>query len=69
MNRHMVDSSGGEMKKEKERSENGNGVTNHPATTIKKRHNEGDPQPYPSIEIGGGDRNGVEWGRNEVGEV
>ena len=32
----MADSSGGEMKKEKERSENENGVTNHPATTIKR---------------------------------
>ena len=30
----MADSSGGEMKRERERSENG--VTNHPATTIKR---------------------------------
>ena len=36
----MADSSGGELKKEEERSENGNSVTNHHATTKKDTINE-----------------------------
>ena len=67
MNRHMVDSSGGEMKKEKERSENGNGVTNHPATTIKRDPlNETLDQILPSKS---GAAVGTGWERDEVGEV
>ena len=53
MDRHTADSSGGEMKRERERSENG--VTNH-HTTTKMRRNNSDPQLHPSIEIGCGGR-------------
>ena len=68
----MVDSSGGGIKKEKgkwkgEKKENG--VTNHHATTIKRdTMNETLDQILPS-KSGAGGRDGVEWGRNEVGEV
>ena len=60
----MADSSGGEMKKEKERSENGNGVTNHPATTIKRDIlNETLDQILPS-KSGAGVGDGVGAGRS-----
>ena len=63
----MADSSGGEMKKEKERSENGNGVTNHPATTIKRDTlNETLDQILPS-KSGAGVGDGVGTERSWIG--
>ena len=65
----MADTSGGEIKKEKERSENGNGhgVTNHPATTIKRDPlNETLDQILPSKS---GAAVGTGWVRDEVGEI
>ena len=63
----MADSSGGEMKKEKERSENENGVTSHPVTTIKRDTlNETLDQILPSKSGAGV---GTGWERDEFGEV
>ena len=57
----------GEREREGEKKENG--VTNHHATTIKRdTMNETLDQILPS-KSGAGGRDGVEWGRNEVGEV
>ena len=63
----MADSSGGELKKEEEKSENGNSVTNHHATTIKRDTMNETLDQILQSKSGAGV--GTGWERDEVGEV